>query len=248
MVLGAGGFIGTNLLLSLLKYRPDVVGVSQDPANNWRFLAAAVPLAQIRSCDISDFTQVCGLIEQENPATIFNLAAYGAYSKQREYKKIYSVNFNAAIDILELVRHRKIAAYVQAGSSAEYGLNSASPAESSELRPNSHYAVSKAALSLAVKYYREVEKLPVVHLRLYSVYGPWEEPDRLFPVLIAHARNQKLPPLVEAEVSREFVQVTVVTAECPPLLLTVWPVNVLVVDVPFELVSVTTAVKVPARR
>ena len=207
-VLGAGGFIGINLLHALLLHRNDVYGISQDQVNNWRFIASQTPQSNLISCNINDFTQLKDLITNLKPKTIFNLAAYGAYSKQKEYKKIYYTNFDSSIDILELLKQQGFSAYVHAGSSSEYGLNSAAPAENSELVPNSHYALSKAAISYAIKYYGLVEKLPVLHLRLYSAYGPWEEPDRLFPTLIAHARQQRFPPFVQENVSRDFIYIT----------------------------------------
>ncbi|HEY6161989.1 MAG TPA: NAD(P)-dependent oxidoreductase [Bacteroidia bacterium] len=207
-VLGAGGFIGINLLHALLQHRSDVFGISQDQVNNWRFIASQTPQNNLLSCDINDFTQLKDLIVDLKPKTIFNLAAYGAYSKQKEYKKIYYTNFDSSIDILELLKQQGFSAYVHAGSSSEYGLNSAGPEENSELVPNSHYALSKAAISYAIKYYGLIEKLPVLHLRLYSAYGPWEEPDRLFPNLIAHARQHRFPPFVQENISRDFIYIT----------------------------------------
>jgi len=207
-VFGAGGFIGVNLLHYLLRHRNDVMGISHDKFNNWRFAATSTSHANILSCDINDFTQLKLLFENFKPRTIFNLAAYGAYSKQKEYKKIYYTNFDSSIDILELLKVQGFSAYIHAGSSSEYGLNSAEPKETDQLIPNSHYAVSKTAMSYAIKYYGMIEKLPVINLRLYSTYGPWEEPDRLMPTLISFARNKKYPPLVEPEISRDFIYIS----------------------------------------
>lgn len=213
VVFGAGGFVGTNLLEALLHYRTDIYGISQSHLNNWRFIANRVPLQNLVSCDINDFTQLEGLIKTLKPRTIFNLAAYGAYSKQKEYKKIYYTNFNSSIDILELLKGQGFSSYIHAGSSSEYGLNSAAPKEEDELCPNSHYAVSKTAISYAIKYYGKIENLPVLHLRLYSAYGPWEEPDRLIPVFVSAARKGIFPSLVQADISRDFICITdIITA------------------------------------
>ncbi|HXP52203.1 MAG TPA: NAD-dependent epimerase/dehydratase family protein [Bacteroidia bacterium] len=208
VVFGAGGFIGINLLLAILEHRKDVYGISQDHQHNWRFIASGVPMNNVVSCDINDFTQLKEVILNIKPKTIFNLAAYGAYSKQEEYKKIYYTNFNSSVDMLEILKDQNFSAYIHAGSSSEYGINSAAPVETSELIPNSHYAVSKTAISAALKYYGLIEKLPVVNLRLYSAYGPWEEPDRLVPVLISQARKNKFPPLVQPDISRDFIHVS----------------------------------------
>ena len=207
LVLGAGGFLGINLLKMLLARRSDVYGVSQSPHNNWRFLANRIPQHQLRACDIEDFSLLTQLLEEVRPRTVFHLAAYGAYSKQSEYRKIYRTNFNALLDIVEILKRQGFAALVQAGSSSEYGLNAAGPAEDSELAPNSHYAISKVASGYAVGYYGAIEALPIVNLRIYSAYGPWEEPDRLIPQLLSQARKGCFPPLTQADVARDFIHV-----------------------------------------
>ena len=100
-----------------------------------------------------------------------------------------------------------LAAFVHAGSSSEYGLNSAAPAEDAHLLPNSHYAVSKVAASAAIAYFGKVRGVPVTNLRLYSVYGPFEDSSRLIPALCEASLRGELPVLARAEVSRDFVHV-----------------------------------------
>lgn len=207
-IFGAGGFIGINLFLAILKVRSDVVGISQDHQNNWRFMANKIPAENLSSVDILQQIPTRHFFEKHKPKTIFNLSAYGAYSKQKEYDKIYQTNFVASIDIIEIAKEFGFHSFVQAGSSSEYGLNSAAPSEDSNLIPNSHYAVSKTAIYQAIKYYGFIEKLPIAQLRLYSVYGPWEEPDRLIPVLISNALKLKYPPLVNPLISRDFIYIT----------------------------------------
>ena len=206
-ILGAGGFIGVNLLRLLSGYRNDVIGVSQNPMSNWRLNQADIKKENLKKCDITDYTQLRNLLIDIKPKTIFNLAAYGAYSSQKEYKKIYDTNFNVAIDIIEIAKEYGFECYVHAGSSSEYGCNSKKPKEADELIPNSHYAVSKVASSYAIKYYGEIEKLPVTNLRIYSAYGPWEEPDRLIPAVVSLARKKKWPKFVNPLISRDFVYV-----------------------------------------
>ena len=207
MVTGAGGFIGINMLTTLLSVRDDVYGVSENPLNNWRFIAAGIPVKNLLQCDITDTHQVRKLISTCQPKGVFNFAAYGAYSKQDEYEKIYRTNFIASVDLIEALRKNDFSFFIQAGSSSEYGYNSAAPAEDGELLPNSHYAVSKAAIWHAVQNFGKTYKLPVAHLRIYSAYGPWEEPDRLVPVLLAALRKKTWPPLVSPLISRDFIHV-----------------------------------------
>ncbi len=207
LIFGAGGFIGFNLLLELLKKRTDVFGITHNPENNWRLKTGKVPATNILKCDINDLRQLTKIINQTQPKTIFNLAAYGAYSHQQSPTKIYETNFTSTLNSLECLKITGFEAYVYAGSSSEYGYNCAAPKEQSELLPNSHYAVSKAAVSHLITYYGKVENLPVVHLRLYSAYGPWEEPIRLIPQLVLNAKCKTFPPLVNPTISRDYVYV-----------------------------------------
>lgn len=208
LIIGAGGFIGINLLQTILRFRKDVVGVSQDIYNNWRFLACSLNPKHLKQCDINDIHQVQQLLNEIPAQTIFNLAAYGAYSKQSEYDKIYQTNFIGTVDLIEQLKIKGFKAFIQAGSSSEYGRNSNAPLESAELKPNSHYAVSKVSVYNAIKYYGKIENLPIIHLRLYSVYGPFEEPDRLIPVLLSNVQKNKFPLFVDGEISRDFIYIT----------------------------------------
>lgn len=206
-IFGAGGFVGVDLLTTILKSRNDVIGISSDPRKAWRLKANAISSKNIARCDLLNEKNIEEVIKKYRPKTIFNLAAYGAYSKQKDINKIYLTNFNSTLRLIEELKKYSFSAYVQSGSQSEYGLNSSAPGEDDELIPNSHYAVSKTAVYYLLKYYGKVEKLPVVHLRLYSVYGPWEEPDRLMSVLIRAAKKGKLPNFVDPQISRDFVYI-----------------------------------------
>ena len=207
VIFGAGGFVGFNLLQKLLTYRKDVFGVFSDPKKNWRLKQLSTSPLNVVKCDIRDRGALKSLISRIKPKTVFNLAAYGAYSTQKDIDNIYQTNFNSTYLLIEEMKKYGFIAYVHAGSQSEYGLNSSGPSEADELVPNSHYAVSKSADSYLLKYYGKVEKLPVIHLRLYSVYGRWEDPNRLIPTLISKVKKGKLPKFVDPNISRDFVHV-----------------------------------------
>lgn len=207
LIFGAGGFIGINLLQVLLAHRKDVFGISRKRKKNWRFIKANISTKHLIDCDINNPKEIQNLFKKIKPQTIFNLAAYGAYAKQSEYEKIYATNLLSTVGIMEELKKTSFAAYVHAGSQSEYGLNARGPRESAELIPNSHYAVSKVSDYFLLKYYGKVEHLPVIYLRLYSAFGPWEEPDRLMPVLLSKARQGMLPDFVDPSISRDFVYI-----------------------------------------
>jgi dolichol-phosphate mannosyltransferase len=205
LILGASGFIGANLFKSILQHRNDCYGVVFTSLNSWRL--EGIPAKNIKKCDLTDNASVKDLINNVNPKTIFNLSAYGAYSRQKDTIKIYNTNFIATCNILECLKEKDFTAYIHAGTSSEYGLNCDSPKENALLEPNSDYAVSKVACSYLINYYGKQLNLPVINLRLYSVYGPWEEPDRLIPKLVVNGIEKKYPPLVSPDISRDFVYI-----------------------------------------
>jgi dolichol-phosphate mannosyltransferase len=116
-----------------------------------------------------------------------------------EYKTFVQLSIN----LLENCSNVRV--YIHAGSSSEYGLNSKSPDEKDKLEPNSHYSLSKVSTSYLLKYYAKFKSLLCANLRLYSIYGPWEEPDRLVPKLIEHGFSKSFPPLVNPDTTRDFV-------------------------------------------
>jgi dolichol-phosphate mannosyltransferase len=205
-VFGASGFIGVNVFNEIFSVRNDCYAITHDATNAWRLKLLDIPHNNIVHCDITSFISVKNIFEKFRPKTVFNLAAYGAYSKQKDVRLIYETNVNGTVNILE--NCPDIKAYVHAGSSSEYGTNSAAPTENDALEPNSHYAASKVSASYIIHYYANFKKINGLNLRLYSVYGFWEEPDRLVPMMIEKARQNTFPNLVEKEISRDFVFVT----------------------------------------
>ena len=208
LVVGASGFIGFNLFAKLSKYRKDVYGTATQLAGNWRLNSLPrEELSRIRALDLTDSLAVKSLITGMRPRTVFNLSAYGAYERQSDSSRIHDVNYIGTLHLVQVLAEIGLKAFVNAGSSSEYGLNCAAPLETDTLLPNSDYAVSKAASALLIHHYGVIKGLPFNHLRLYSIYGPWEERDRLIPRIVELGLLMRYPPLVNPEISRDFVYV-----------------------------------------
>ncbi len=206
VIFGAGGFIGSNLFRHILKYRDDVYAVtSKHPFVPWRI--DDLREDRVLHGDITEMNEIKKLFIQYQFRTIFHLAAYGAYSKQSETKLIYQTNIIGLLHLLEVSSTYNIRSFVHAGSSSEYGLNCKEPLESAELLPNSHYAVTKASAANMIKYYGTILQFPIVNLRYYSIYGEYEEPDRLIPQIIEKGMKKEYPPLVQPDISRDFVYI-----------------------------------------
>jgi len=141
LVLGASGFIGANLIRTLLKARADVYGTAtQFPC--WRL--EGIDEKNVITTDLLVDSNIDTLLDKVRPRTIFNCVAYGAYSFETDARLIYQTNFNFTARLLERLKGRDISCYIHAGSSSEYGDNSAGPAEDDLPAPNVQLEVAAA--------------------------------------------------------------------------------------------------------
>ncbi|QCP50762.1 NAD-dependent epimerase/dehydratase family protein [Trinickia violacea] len=204
LITGASGFVGANLFLKIFAARNDVYAVVRRD-KSWRL--ADVPDTHVITVDVNDPAAVTHMLDTIAPQTVFDCVAYGAYSFEQDPGLIYQTNFNSIVTLTSLLARRSVSAFVHAGSSSEYGTNSAAPAEDGRCEPNSHYSVSKVAVGEYLKYMGKEHRFPCVNLRLYSVYGPLEDGSRLIPNLLRKATSGTLPPFVAPDTSRDFIHV-----------------------------------------
>jgi nucleoside-diphosphate-sugar epimerase/glycosyltransferase involved in cell wall biosynthesis len=209
LVTGASGFVGSNLTQLILEKRRDVFAVVHK-SNNWRL--EELDSDNLVSLDFNDYAAVKNLIDKVSPGTVFDCAAFGAYSHETNSELIYKTNFLAKVNFIEQLLGRDVKAYIHAGSSSEYGTNCDAPVETSETNPNSDYSVSKIAFSKYLNYAAKQKNFPCLNLRLYSVYGRLEDTSRLIPNIVTHALSGTFPTLVDGEISRDFVHIEDVTA------------------------------------
>jgi len=204
LVLGASGFVGANLFRTILRFRKDVFGTAM-LMPPWRL--EDLPEENVVVVDLLVDSNLDALLNEVRPRTVFNCVSYGAYSFETDAQLIYQTNFNLTAKLLQRLGTQKIACYVHAGSSSEYGDRSAGPREDDLPAPNSDYAVSKAACANLLHYWGKKQALPCVNLRLYSVYGPLEDSSRLIPTVVRLGTQGRYPELVDPQVSRDFVYV-----------------------------------------
>ncbi len=208
LVLGASGFVGANLMRTLIAARSDVFGTTtRKPA--WRL--EDLPEDHVRMVDLLIDSNLDALLAQIQPRTIFDCVAYGAYSFETDSRLIYQTNFHFITRLLPKLDVNSTACYVHAGSSSEYGDNAAGPTELDSMAPNSDYAVSKVAAANLIFYFGKHKALPCANLRLYSVFGPLEDSSRLIPNVVRNGIEGAYPAFVNPAVSRDFIYVDDVT-------------------------------------
>ncbi len=206
LITGGTGFIGANLARRMLADGHDVYLLVRPNHATWRIDEIQNDV-HLREVDLNDHEKLQGVIGGIRPEWVFHLAAHGAYSWQTDACQIAETNFIGTINLVMACLKAGFESFINTGSSSEYGFKDHPPTETEWLEPNSNYAVAKASATLFCRHTAQATKTRITTLRLYSVYGGYEEPHRLIPTLIVHGLAGKLPPLVNPEVARDYIYI-----------------------------------------
>lgn len=199
LITGVGGAIGSHVAEALLSRGDAVIGIDNlDPYYDPRIKAlnvsdvenagGEVVIADLNTHDLGSFGDV---------DAILHFAAQPGISLGTGFERYVDNNIRSTNALLTYALSLpRRPAFVQISTSSVYGA-SARGSEEELPRPISPYGVTKlAAEQLALSKWRS-EKLPVTALRLFSVFGPRERPEKLYHKLM-HAMMQGTPfPLHE---------------------------------------------------
>lgn len=206
LVTGGGGFIGGCIVRRLVGEGADVHVVLREETVPWR-LEDILDRVTVHRVDLLDADAVGNAVRTIAPREVFHMATHGAYEIQSDARRILATNVLGSYNLLEASVAAGVAVLVNAGTSSEYGLKRDPMRETDCLEPNSVYAVSKAAQTHLASLMARRGPTAVVTFRLFSVYGPWEEPTRLLPTLIRRARAGLPLEMAARETARDFVYV-----------------------------------------
>lgn len=206
LLTGATGFVGANLARRLVCAGHEVFLILRPGYKPWRITDIRADVA-LHTVDLSDEASTLAAVRRIQADWIFHLAVHGAYSSQTDTHQMVATNIMSTINLINSAAEVGFRAFINTGSSSEYGLKDHPPDEQEWIDPNSEYAVTKAAATHYCRYLARARSLTATTLRLYSVYGPWEEPTRLVPTILIRAREGTLPPLVAPGTARDYVYV-----------------------------------------
>ena len=199
LVTGSAGFIGSNLVLELLKAESEATIIGLDNVNDyydvsikeWR-LSEIEKAAAESSCsyhfikgDLADRAVIDRLFADYKPTVVVNLAAQAGvrYSITNPDAYIQS-NLIGFYNILEACRHAEPAVehLVYASSSSVYGSNKKVPYSTEDKvdNPVSLYAATKKSNELLAHAYSKLYNIPSTGLRFFTVYGPAGRPDMAY--------------------------------------------------------------------
>jgi dTDP-glucose 4,6-dehydratase len=161
--------------------------------------------------DICDAQAVAELIASERPDAIVHFAAESHVDRSiLSPAPVVKTNIQGTFALLEAARQNKIARFVHVSTDEVYGSLEA-PAEADEsypLNPSSPYSASKAGSDLLARSYFVTYRLPVVITRASNNYGPYQFPEKLIPLMIANALDDKdLPVYGDGQQVRDWLYV-----------------------------------------
>lgn len=214
VVTGAAGFIGSHLAEALLARGHRVIGIDSftryyPPAIKRVNVASASqdPAFELLAGDLNELN----LDEILEPGDmVFHLAAQPgvAASWDSAFPDYSRNNIEATHRLLASADRRGVARVIYASSSSVYGDAPLPMAESGPLRPVSPYGVTKLTTEQLGALYWKKFGLPVVPLRLFSVYGPRQRPDMAFHRFItAIAAGKPITVYGDGRQRRDFTYV-----------------------------------------
>jgi nucleoside-diphosphate-sugar epimerase len=209
LVTGAAGFVGSHLAQRLGSLGHDVVGVDCFTDYYSRSLKD-LNAAQVRGDGIEiqplDLAQADLAPLLNGVQVVYHLAAQPGISASTPFETYVRNNISATHRlVLACADTATLRCLVNVSTSSVYGKQATDP-EDAAPKPTSYYGVTKLAAEQLVMAFQRDRGLPACSLRLFSVYGPRERPEKLYPRLIGSILGNTKCPLYEGsrEHSRSF--------------------------------------------
>ena len=219
LVTGGAGFIGSNFIFYLLKKYPANRIVCLDKltyAGNLSTLSSVLDRPNFRfvRLDICDREGVFRLFEEERPDIVVNFAAESHVDRSILDPGIFlQTNILGTATLMDACRKFGIRRFHQISTDEVYGdLPLTRPdlffTEETPLHTSSPYSASKASADLLVLAYHRTYSLPVTISRCSNNYGPYHFPEKLIPLMIINALDEKpLPVYGTGENVRDWLYV-----------------------------------------
>lgn len=206
VITGAGGFIGSNLTRRLLSLGYDVHALWKKSSDLWR-LENIKDKIIFHNIDLLNKTSIASALNKIQPTAIFHLATYSSYRNQEDVEKIVDTSIKGTLNLLLASKNIPYEIFVNTGSSSEYGFKDKPMKETDLLEPVSFYASSKAGQTLLCQVFGLQYKKPIVTIRPFSVYGPYEQKDRFVPTIVRSLISKNAIKLTEGSQRRDFIYV-----------------------------------------
>ena len=212
LVTGGAGFIGSNFIHYILKEHPqwDITNLDKlTYAGNLENLKDVQnePKYHFVKGDIANRELIDGLLSQGFDV-ILNFAAESHVDRSIiDATPFIETNVKGTQVLLEGTKKYHIQRFIQISTDEVYGsIDSGSFTEDSPLFPNSPYSASKAAADLLCRSYFKTYRLPVIITRCTNNFGSYQFPEKLIPLVITNAlENKPIPVYADGLSVRDWI-------------------------------------------
>lgn len=203
LITGGAGFIGSNFVRYMVNKYPNYNIVNLDlltyagNLENLKDIEIAPNYKFVRG-DIADRDFVSGLFQAEKFDYVINFAAESHVDRSITDPEIFvQTNIQGTLALLDAAKTLGVKKYLQVSTDEVYGTLGETGyfTEETPLAANSPYSASKAGADLLVRAYNETFGLPVNITRCSNNYGPFHFPEKLIPLMIINALNDKELPV-----------------------------------------------------
>jgi len=216
LITGGAGFIGSNYINHILGERDDYNIINLDKLTYAGNLENLKPSENKKNYtfvkgDIINAELVRYLFEKYKIKHVINFAAESHVDRSILGSEIfYRTNVIGTNVLLESSRRFEVEKFLQVSTDEVYGSLGAEGlfTESNSISPNSPYSSSKAGADMMVQSFYHTYKMPVVITRCSNNYGPLQFPEKLIPLIIINAlNNKKLPVYGDGMYVRDWIYV-----------------------------------------
>src|SRR5579872_2373601 len=202
LVTGGAGFIGSAFIrLALRSTDHEIVNLDKlTYAGNLENLASVGdhPRYRFVRADIADREAVEQVVGESKPDTLVHFAAESHVDRSIfAPTPVFDTNLRGTFTLLEVARAHAIGRFIHVSTDEVYGSLEA-PLEADEtfpLYPSSPYSEAKAGSDLLALAYAKTYKMPVIVTRASNNYGPHQFPEKLIPLMISNALEDKPLPV-----------------------------------------------------
>lgn len=204
LVIGGTGFIGTNLLRKAKELNFEIYSLSTKEPSKINYIKNT----KYFFIDTRKKNNLEKIFEN-NFQYIVNLAGYIDHRSIIDGGfPIITEQINLLNKIIPFIRNKDLIKFVQVGSSDEYGMNKSPLNETMRENPITPYSLARVFNTQYLQMLNFTEKLPIVILRLFLVYGPHQKFDRLVPQVINACLNNKIIDLSDGKQIKDFCYVS----------------------------------------